>query len=310
MNPKNFINKKKINVIYILSAGHSGSTLLDLILGSHSQIVGIGELNNYYSTIESSHDQCSCGKKLDNCEFWNKVMKNSKQPSLKIDCPFYYYLLGKDRYLLEKTNFSSSRLIKMNKNSLKEYIEQNEEIYSNIANQTGKKFIVDSSKCPIRAEILLKSKKINFTFIHLVRNGKGVTWSYKRKYGGVITPMLKWVIRNLTIEKFRIHNENLKIIFLRYEDFVNNPKRELKRILKVMHLPYVSNMLEFKDTVHHQAGGNRLRLDPSNNTIKKDSSWKYKLPILDQIIFNILFGWLNIYYKYNNRVNYDWRTDI
>lgn len=36
----------EIRVIYVTGKGHSGSTLLDLILGNHSQIESVGELIN------------------------------------------------------------------------------------------------------------------------------------------------------------------------------------------------------------------------------------------------------------------------
>jgi bifunctional enzyme CysN/CysC len=35
----------KTKVIYIIGSAHSGSTLLDLILGTHSRIAGVGEVN-------------------------------------------------------------------------------------------------------------------------------------------------------------------------------------------------------------------------------------------------------------------------
>lgn len=57
----------QIKLIYILGSGHSGSTLTDLILGSHSSIESVGELfqlPEYVSPDSNRADDrriCTCG---------------------------------------------------------------------------------------------------------------------------------------------------------------------------------------------------------------------------------------------------------
>ena len=60
-------------VAYILSFGHTGSTLLSLFLEQHQQTVAIGEFNNFGEKIDriSSKRNCSCGEPMSDCPLWS-----------------------------------------------------------------------------------------------------------------------------------------------------------------------------------------------------------------------------------------------
>src|SRR3990172_10422147 len=69
-----------MRVIYIAGAAHSGSTLLDLMLNAHPDIVSVGEvlkLNRqlaYRDTEKKTYAACSCGAaSLWDCKFWSAV---------------------------------------------------------------------------------------------------------------------------------------------------------------------------------------------------------------------------------------------
>ena len=86
-----------VKVLKITGLGRSGSTVLDIVLGNHSQIESVGEVMNLFRTgwisQESLHgiDQkrlrrplCTCGKRLDvlyvdapeeACPFWSRVRR-------------------------------------------------------------------------------------------------------------------------------------------------------------------------------------------------------------------------------------------
>lgn len=58
-------------LVAIASAGHSGSTLLDLLLGNHSQVSSAGEMNRL--TLHAPDRVCACGATVTSCEYWNRV---------------------------------------------------------------------------------------------------------------------------------------------------------------------------------------------------------------------------------------------
>ena len=65
-------------IIYIASLGHSGSTILDMSLGCHPLIVGLGEVapllkarrDDFFNDEFNSY-KCSCGEDMWTCSFWS-----------------------------------------------------------------------------------------------------------------------------------------------------------------------------------------------------------------------------------------------
>ena len=67
----------KVDLIYIISHGHSGSTILDLILGQQYSIESVGELIRFNKEL-AWDGNCSCGKKLSECDYWGSVRSTYK----------------------------------------------------------------------------------------------------------------------------------------------------------------------------------------------------------------------------------------
>jgi hypothetical protein len=58
-------------LVAVASAGHSGSTLLDLLLGNHPQVSSAGEMNRL--TLHAADRVCACGSTVTACDYWNRV---------------------------------------------------------------------------------------------------------------------------------------------------------------------------------------------------------------------------------------------
>ena len=72
-----------IDTLYILSAGRSGSTLLNLALGTHPRAVAVSELTQLpFDVIR--RNTCSCSLPIDECLFWREVGRHV-QSELGID---------------------------------------------------------------------------------------------------------------------------------------------------------------------------------------------------------------------------------
>lgn len=291
----NIKDNKKIPVILLVGEGHSGSTLLDLVMDSHSRIVGVGELSHYNKHINSG-ELCSCGKQIKDCEFWQRVFNDVDVLKLPlIGRKKINFLLNNDKYFY-CTDYEK-------KLDTKEYVRTTEQVYKNIVQFSEKKIIFDSSKNYDRAEAIVKySQNLDIILLHLIRDGRGVTYSnikLSRKGFGF---MKKWMMTNLKIELVKKRSKNIRNIFVLYEDFVKNPERVLKCILNQLNLSFEDKMLGFRSVTHHQPGGNlNLRIKIKTDKIKLDEKWKSEMSGKDKIIFNILFGWLNLFYKLKSK---------
>lgn len=271
-----------MKVVFILGSGHCGSTLLDLLLDSHSKIIGVGEIITL-----SPNSLCACGQVARRCDFWNNIVDRKNDYNLKI-------YRSKLNFFLNKNIFISPK--KPHKEILSnDYINKSEKIFFQILVNTGASVIVDSSKNVNRAELLSQSENIEPVIIHLVRDGRAVTWSYMKKYKKFLPFAWKWAAENLKIEIFKRRNQ-VKYIYVNYSDLCRDPERILKRILNVLELKFEPQMLDFRKVEHHQIGGNRMKFSNSGR-IREDKEWQKKMPFSKKIIFNILFVWLNCYYK-------------
>ena len=65
--------------VFVLSLSHSGSTLLDLCLGGHPRVVGLGEVYNFArkwlpGVLDGADHRCSCGADVRACAVWAPVV--------------------------------------------------------------------------------------------------------------------------------------------------------------------------------------------------------------------------------------------
>lgn len=235
---------------------------------------------------------CTCGKNLNECPFWSSVYADIPlKGHLKVYRRKLDLILGRHRYFDHDGHLIDPR----------EYLALNEKIYENIYRESGGKAIFDSSKYPNRAELLLKSDKLKLVFVHLVRDGRGVVWSLKKRYGGFWRAMFYWAKLNLSIDMISRRND-VDYVFVRYEELVRNPERVLDAILRRVGLSFEPGILDYRSKEHHQADGNELRLDLTNNKIKEDLAWKENLTWLEKSVFAVFFGWLNLYYRLRKSV--------
>src|SRR5690606_37199165 len=65
-------------VVFILGTGHCGSTLLDLILGSHSKMFSLGEV---YRVVSSNPPAPVCDICDGDCAFWKHELLTSLRRS-------------------------------------------------------------------------------------------------------------------------------------------------------------------------------------------------------------------------------------
>ncbi len=110
--------KKKTELIFILSQGHSGSTLLDILLGSLPGVLSCGELtylpqqihwNNIRKPTLKMEEVCTCLNSFKACAFWGQVIaKLSNKVGYNIfEEPFRFNisLLREQKYLISSQQY-------------------------------------------------------------------------------------------------------------------------------------------------------------------------------------------------------------
>jgi hypothetical protein len=257
-----------MRVVYIAGTAHSGSTLLDLMLNAHPDIISVGEvlkLNRWLSYRDpetKTYARCSCGApSLWDCPFWSSVDKQVRAASGK----------------------SLGELDVFSERDLNVGTAPNVVMFKAIAHVSGKSFVVDSSKLPGRLAYLLQFPALSVYPIHLVRDAKGQIASVMRKHGGFLRNIVRyeWVHEQIRRTVKTVPHE-----VVRYEDLVHHPEATLRKLLRPLGLDFDPRQLAWAETEKHIVAGNHMRWD-TTSTLVLDERWREGLSLAQQRIIDL-----------------------
>ena len=282
---------QKVNTIYLLGAGRSGTTMLATILNNHSKIYTVGEMHQFLDYVLEDKD-CSCGENLSQCPFWSSILKN-----LDLN------LLKNKKYVDLSNSLEKHHLIPlylMGKPLNNRYREMVDMTFQTIQTKIDKPWILDSSKYISRYLLLRKNKKINLKGIYMVRDVRGVINSFGKNVQTQKKPLstiLYYTLINFWSQW--VYSFDHRILKIRYEDFVNEPDKTIQKIEK--HLfsssSNISNLINETFNIPHIIAGNRLR-SQKQLVIKNDLEWKEKISRTKQFLYYFLTFPLMILNKY------------
>ncbi|NOZ34197.1 MAG: sulfotransferase domain-containing protein [Chlorobi bacterium] len=219
-------------VIYIAGLGHSGSTILDMALGCHKKIVGLGEIYAVFNKENTSalfeKSTCSCGKKGKDCDFWKSLKEFS----------------GSDKSTEDK--------------------------YRKLINIFTKKYgdemiLLDSSKNSY-PYLQFLNKEYDLRIIYLTRDIR--SWIYSR-FTRTKIPMfflaLRWFLENKKL-LYVLRKYGVKMMTVGYEELSLYPEFILKKISRFINIDFNDIMLHPNNTNSHIINGNISRVDKEKKT--------------------------------------------
>jgi len=260
--------------IYIMGRGHSGSTILDLLLGNASQVQSVGE---FISGVDRYDALCACGQRFRECDFWKRVRREFEERT-KIPWDEAAAFLKKQAHvkrfvatLLSRSRRADVAKLRMISDALSEAITR----------VSGKPYVLDSSKESTRALFLARHVP-EAKIIHLVRHpervlashywrierGEGFRFLRRTHTGTRWAPLfltvaaIAWVVGNLIGEVVRLIAGS-RVLLVRYEDLCKQPRQELSKIGEFLEvdLSGVIRKIEGGEplAVRHSLAGNRIR---------------------------------------------------
>jgi len=255
-------------VVYIACVGYSGSTVLDLLLGGHPRIVGVGEVGNISRQPEfhlprTGEMRCSCGELRDDCVLWGKFFPRLREnPSAS--CTENYRTL----------------------------VDIFDEVF-------GPDIImVDSSKSLWALESLRRLQDVEVKVLYMLKDVRSWTISSydmtKRegehslrqvvgKYGWKgpykflrrvpLACYWYWYRRNREYQDY-FRREGVEFFQFGYDELAVRTEEMLRRICRFIGVEYVEGMQELGRSNSHVAAGNRMKWDKDKRTgIYYDNRW-------------------------------------
>jgi hypothetical protein len=279
-------------VLYILGWGRSGTTVLDNILGEADDVFSCGELNFLWRRGLEIGGTCGCGDPVRDCVVWSDVLATAFGKdwarTLHVDRILRWYSrtirVRRTRQLLRTSPDGVSP-----SSGLGRYLDLLGRLYHGIAEVTGARVIVDSSKRPCDAALLRLLPNVSPYFVHMVRDPRAVAYSWQRARAMDLripemmmtrhspsystTHWLAWNAGSNAIQ----HAYPSRSLLLRYEDFTRSPRTWVERILALVEEEGSAPPFDDERTVrlhaNHTVSGNPSRFTAGRITIRRDDEW-------------------------------------
>ena len=266
-------SRAPFSLAFVLSAGHSGSTLLSLLLNAHSQLHALSEIDKL-SRFARDPER---GRRPLATPFWQAVRARYEAASgrsfaeLELRRPHGHAPVGDAlaAWAIDYANLASA-----------------------VASVCGKRCLIDASKDAGQLDLLLSAQCFDVRVIQLVRDGRGVVHSYRRKYGSFARGYRHWSRSVHAARRLRARVPEKRWLALRYEDLALAPERELRRVCEFLGVAFEPAMLRFRSARWEGISGNRIA-KATGEAITLDERWRRELPPLQRALFAVLGGRLN-----------------
>lgn len=249
------------NVLYIMGTGRSGSTILEIVLGSAKETFGTGELFNILKDGYLKNSPCSCDQEFNDCKVWSSLKASlplSDDETSKLIKDFSR-LEWHSGFWLQWFGISTPN---------QQYFEINQHIIRTLKEITGSKTIIDSSKYAGRVLALNKLLGNQLKVIWLVRKPENIITSFQKKNKGEQLPKssLKAAIYIFVVTlSAKLVQKKLgnRCLLVHYEDFISNPQQELSKISSWANIDLEESIEKIKHqkpfSPGHLVTANRLR---------------------------------------------------
>lgn len=240
-----------MKIIYIAGIGHSGSTLLEVLLANQPEIASCGELEalpNALRTTSATQRWCGCRTPIAECNFWKTVCDQAglyQQPAPGIDA--FRREGGAGISLREQVPFFVSSSISRatpgfgSRADVQRYVENNLALFTAFSEaqvMEGRQkpaWLIDSSKSPFRLSWLASDPRLEVHVLHIVRHPCQHAMSVLKSQNplrGVLTQAARWSVSHAYTHKIaRVSKGVRSYQLVAYEELALRPVPTIARAL-------------------------------------------------------------------------------
>ncbi len=286
-----------MKIVYIAGCGRSGSTLLDLVLGTSPNTFSAGQLENLVFFLKESDERRpdkrifkdDQGASPDESVVWGPVKRTLEEARARVydpRCPLS--VRGLIRSLLLRRPF---------------YMEHFDDdlLYGSILQQARQvkgpnvDVIIDSSKNIKRLVSLRQSSQLDVYVIHLIRDVRGYVYSNAKRGMPWLAALRRWIVLNCAYALYlpRAFPKS-KYKRISYDRFTGNPPAVLREIndwagLKVNETGFLEALAGERS---YRFSGSSMRFK-GVAAISRDLSWRKGLNPWRKTVIMICAGLLN-----------------
>jgi len=301
------LKSKLPTVTYIVGRGHSGSTMLELLLNRNPEIAAMGEVNllglQLYRNGQARWiGECSCKKRPHTCPEWGATLRsiekkysidlNSAPLSFRVSDeglaeeygwtkPFEMFRFTARRQFRRLQYSKIPVLSPISANYHKGWSERRDFLYNSYATSRKTKIVVDASKDYLQMQDLVRHSKCKVKVLYITRDVRGHAWSAIRKRNSTAELEAKtWSRLNERILKSLESIEQSQWLHVKYEHLCSKTEQTLSNIFDFVGASDKKLAPEQEKAKRHTIAGNRTRFRDLSE-IREDNKWKENLSISD-----------------------------
>jgi hypothetical protein len=304
-----------LKVLCITGWCRNGSTIIGNILGEVPGFCHVGELHFLWknATGMGANNRCGCGAALTDCPVWSRVLGAQLPPGTALDS-YAATVTAQQRALVRTRHTWRVRRRGLHCDAIREHAGRLARTYRAVADLTGARVIVDTSKVVGEAALLQWVEGVTPYYVHLVRDPRAVacSWRQPKEYVYALpagTSTAYWYGFNLAAREITRHSRR-DSLFLRYEDFIADPAASVSALLRLCGAdpaanPVRGNVVDLH--VNHTVTGNPDRFRTGTTVIRDaDDAWRDGLPVFDKLAV-LALSW-PLFGRYGYRYRGTFRT--
>jgi hypothetical protein len=307
----------KTSCIYIAGRGHSGSTLLTLLLGRHPEIAAVGELANLSLQCYREEGRtkwtarCGCGERPFDCSIWKDIL-NQVHEDFGVDMqknPFAWHvsdvgleeeyrslaprkiplIWARNKFwrLWRYAHYSQSSILRSITQCYRPQISwaQNRSfIIEKFAEKLKARAVVDASKDALGMCDMYYYSPLPVKILFITRDCRGSVWSMAKhakseqeRAKKVLQGAQTWITVNKRIMNCLRPIPSSDWLHIKYEDLCHNPLQTMNTIFNFLGFENRPDILTNTAIQEHTIAGNKIRLSGNITHIREDTAWSENL---------------------------------
>ena len=306
----------KPTFVYIVGKGHSGSTILELLLNRSANVAAMGEIDMLALQIYRDHHtcwvgKCSCGARPQDCEYWGRVIKEVKErfgADLVAD-PMSWRIsdvgLEEEYGIKRPASWAWYRFHQLIRTAAyqsaegkagpfsgryRTWIENRDFVATTFARLCGVEAVVDASKDPLQMRDIVTYSKLPVKVLFLTRDVRGLVWSaLKRNRNTVEREVKSWSNLNGRILGLLEGVDPQMWMQVSYERLCADTAGEMDRIHRFIGVEREEVAAVEEKARRHTVAGNRIRFKELAEVLE-DQGWEKNLSSADLSLISSLAG--------------------
>lgn len=281
------MDQPELTVLCITGWCRNGSTILGNVLNEVPGFFHVGEIHFLWknSSGRGVNNLCGCGAALPDCPVWSEILPVGRPPGVSAD-EHAANVIRRQRAVVRTRHTWRVMRNGIDSTDLREHAELMTAVYRAVAERTGTRVLVDTTKIPGEASLLPRLPGIRTVFVHLVRDPFAVSnsWRTPKEYVYTMSATKNtayWRAFNIASRAI-LRRYPEQSMLLRYEDFIADPAGTVDTLLRMCGADPAGNPVRGQTVAlhtNHTVTGNPDRFRTGETVIRpQDDSWRRDLP--------------------------------